>query len=54
MGVPKTIDNDLSFIESPFFGRGFQGCRGGFRAHVEAHDAVNGIAVIKLMRESGL
>ncbi|MHA1566565.1 MAG: ATP-dependent 6-phosphofructokinase, partial [Alphaproteobacteria bacterium] len=56
VGVPKTIDNDVSFVERSF----------GFEtavsiavdviagAHVEAHDAVNGIGLVKLMgRHSG-
>ncbi|HON11331.1 MAG TPA: ATP-dependent 6-phosphofructokinase [Chitinispirillaceae bacterium] len=56
VGVPKTIDNDLSFIEKSF---GFEtavskAVEAVSGAHVEAHDAVNGIAVVKLMgRESG-
>ncbi|MFQ5686506.1 MAG: ATP-dependent 6-phosphofructokinase [Candidatus Scalindua sp.] len=56
IGIPKTIDNDLSFVQKSF---GFQtavsraveavGC-----AHVEAHDAINGIGIVKVMgRESG-
>ena len=56
VGIPKTIDNDLSFVQKSF---GFQtavsravdsvAC-----AHVEAHDAVNGIGIVKVMgRESG-
>ncbi len=56
VGIPKTIDNDLKFVENSF---GFQtavsravdavSC-----AHVEAHDGVNGIGIVKVMgRESG-
>ncbi|MCP5005909.1 MAG: ATP-dependent 6-phosphofructokinase [Planctomycetes bacterium] len=56
VGVPKTIDNDLKFVQKSF---GFQtavsravdavDC-----AHVEAHDGVNGIGIVKVMgRESG-
>jgi len=56
VGIPKTIDNDLSFVQRSF---GFQtavsravdavAC-----AHVEAHDGVNGIGIVKVMgRESG-
>ncbi|MHC4269593.1 MAG: ATP-dependent 6-phosphofructokinase [Planctomycetota bacterium] len=56
VGIPKTIDNDLKFVEKSF---GFQtavsravdavSC-----AHVEAHDGVNGIGIVKVMgRESG-
>lgn len=56
IGIPKTIDNDLSFIQSSF---GFdtavttavQSVRG---AHVEAHDSINGIGLVKVMgRQSG-
>ncbi len=56
IGIPKTIDNDLSFIQKSF---GFETAvekavevvKG---AHVEAHDAVNGIGIVKVMgRESG-
>lgn len=51
IGIPKTIDNDLSFIQSSF---GFdtavttavQSVRG---AHVEAHDSINGIGLVKVM-----
>jgi 6-phosphofructokinase 1 len=56
VGIPKTIDNDLSFVQKSF---GFEtavsravdavAC-----AHVEAHDGVNGIGIVKVMgRESG-
>ncbi len=56
VGIPKTIDNDLRFVQKSF---GFQtavsravdavSC-----AHVEAHDGVNGIGIVKVMgRESG-
>jgi len=56
VGVPKTIDNDLSFIQTSF---GFntavsmavpvvQG------AHVEAKNSINGVGLVKVMgRESG-
>jgi 6-phosphofructokinase 1 len=56
VGVPKTIDNDLSFIERSF---GFntavaEAVRVVSGAHVEAHDAINGVAIVKLMgRQSG-
>lgn len=56
VGVPKTIDNDLSFVEKSF---GFEtavteGLRAVEGAHTEAEDAVNGIGLVKLMgRESG-
>ncbi|MGA2507651.1 MAG: ATP-dependent 6-phosphofructokinase [Chitinispirillaceae bacterium] len=56
VGVPKTIDNDLCFIQRSF---GFEtamavAVEAVTGAHVEAHDAVNGIAIVKLMgRDSG-
>lgn len=56
VGVPKTIDNDLSFVEKSF---GFetavsQAVEALTAAHTEALDAINGMTVVKLMgRESG-
>jgi len=56
VGIPKTIDNDLSFVQRSF---GFEtavakAVEAVTGAHVEAHDAVNGIALVKLMgREAG-
>lgn len=56
VGIPKTIDNDLSYIQKSF---GFEtavskAVEAVSGAHVEAHDAVNGIGLVKLMgRESG-
>lgn len=56
IGIPKTIDNDLSFIQKSF---GFdtavsEAADVVTRAHIEAHDAINGIAIVKVMgRESG-
>lgn len=56
VGVPKTIDNDLSFIERSF---GFEtavakAVEAVSGAHVEAEGAINGIGVVKVMgRESG-
>ncbi|WP_028975410.1 ATP-dependent 6-phosphofructokinase [Spirochaeta cellobiosiphila] len=56
VGVPKTIDNDLSFIQKSF---GFEtavskAVEAVYSAHVEASDAINGIGVVKVMgRESG-
>jgi 6-phosphofructokinase 1 len=56
VGVPKTIDNDLSFIEKSF---GFEtavseAVQAVADAHIEAENAVNGIGMVKLMgRESG-
>ncbi|MBN1982126.1 MAG: ATP-dependent 6-phosphofructokinase [Chitinivibrionales bacterium] len=56
VGVPKTIDNDLSYVQKSF---GFETAVASAvaavaGAHVEAHDAVNGIGIVKVMgRESG-
>ncbi|MDR0331816.1 MAG: ATP-dependent 6-phosphofructokinase [Chitinispirillales bacterium] len=56
VGIPKTIDNDLSFIEKSF---GFEtavseAVESAADAHVEAENAVNGIGLVKLMgREAG-
>jgi len=56
VGIPKTIDNDLSFIQKSF---GFEtavekAVEATTGAHVEARDAINGIGIVKLMgRESG-
>ena len=56
IGVPKTIDNDLSFIQRSF---GFdtavsEAVEAVSGAHTEAHDTINGIGLVKVMgRESG-
>ncbi|HAK47351.1 MAG TPA: ATP-dependent 6-phosphofructokinase, partial [Spirochaeta sp.] len=56
VGIPKTIDNDLSFIQKSF---GFETAvslaeSAVQSAYVEAFDAINGIGLVKLMgRESG-
>ena len=56
VGIPKTIDNDLSYIEKSF---GFEtavseAVKAVYGAHVEACGAVNGIGLVKLMgREAG-
>jgi len=56
VGIPKTIDNDLNFIQRSFgfetaVARAVESVRG---AHVEAHDAINGIGMVKVMgRDSG-
>jgi 6-phosphofructokinase 1 len=56
VGVPKTIDNDLSLVQKSF---GFetavsQAVHAVAGAHVEAHDTVNGIGIVKVMgRHSG-
>ncbi|MBU0733794.1 MAG: ATP-dependent 6-phosphofructokinase [Proteobacteria bacterium] len=57
IGIPKTIDNDISYVDESF---GFETAVAETRtaiysAHVEAHGARNGIGLVKLMgRESGL
>jgi 6-phosphofructokinase 1 len=56
IGIPKTIDNDISFVESSF---GFNTAVSESRtaidsAHAEALGARNGVGLVKLMgRESG-
>ncbi len=56
IGIPKTIDNDLSFVEKSF---GFEtavakAVEALTAAHTEALDSINGITVVKVMgRESG-
>ncbi|HEX7510105.1 MAG TPA: ATP-dependent 6-phosphofructokinase, partial [Chitinivibrionales bacterium] len=56
VGIPKTIDNDLSFTERSF---GFEtavsyAVDAVDSAHTESHDAMNGIGIVKVMgRESG-
>jgi 6-phosphofructokinase 1 len=56
IGIPKTIDNDISFIQKSF---GFEtavteACRFITSAHIEATGARNGVGLVKLMgRESG-
>lgn len=56
VGIPKTIDNDLSFVERSF---GFEtavaeAVHAVAAAHVEARDAVEGVGLVKVMgRESG-
>jgi 6-phosphofructokinase 1 len=56
IGIPKTIDNDIHFIDRSFgfesaFSAAVEVIRG---AHVEATGASNGIAIVKLMgRHSG-
>ena len=56
VGIPKTIDNDISYMDRSF---GFQTAGGEARrvitaAHSEASSARNGITLVKLMgRESG-
>ena len=56
VGIPKTVDNDLIFIQKSF---GFdtavdQATQTVAAAHMEAHSQINGIGLIKLMgREAG-
>ncbi|HJV66949.1 MAG TPA: ATP-dependent 6-phosphofructokinase [Geomonas sp.] len=56
IGIPKTIDNDISFIQKTF---GFETAvaeaqRAIYAAHTEALGARNGIGLVKLMgRDSG-
>ena len=56
VGIPKTIDNDISYIEQSF---GFatavsEATTSIYSAHTEAEGARNGIGLVKLMgRESG-
>ena len=56
VGVPKTIDNDLSFIDASFgFDTAVASAVPSVRgAHVEAKNSINGIGLVKVMgRESG-
>ncbi|MCR4941079.1 MAG: ATP-dependent 6-phosphofructokinase [Treponemataceae bacterium] len=56
VGIPKTIDNDLIFIQKSFgFDTAVQKATEAVSAaHMEAHSHINGIGLIKLMgRESG-
>ncbi|MBL8967156.1 MAG: ATP-dependent 6-phosphofructokinase [Spirochaetaceae bacterium] len=56
VGVPKTIDNDLLFVDRSFgfetaVARAAEAVAG---AHAEAHSSMNGIGLVKLMgRDSG-
>lgn len=56
VGVPKTIDNDISYVQWSF---GFETAVSEARlainaAHIEAHGARNGVGLVKLMgRHSG-
>ncbi len=56
IGIPKTIDNDISGIEQSFgFSTAVEACRAAIHsAHQEARGAWNGVGLVKLMgRESG-
>ena len=56
IGIPKTIDNDVSFVQRTF---GFETAvtearRAAYAAHAEAEAARNGIGLVKLMgRDAG-
>jgi 6-phosphofructokinase 1 len=56
VGIPKTIDNDLSYVARSF---GFDtavstAVQAVASAHIEAYDAINGIGLVKVMgRQSG-
>jgi 6-phosphofructokinase 1 len=56
IGIPKTIDNDVSFVQKTF---GFETAvtearRALYAAHAEAESARNGVGLVKLMgRDSG-
>lgn len=56
IGIPKTIDNDISFVQKTF---GFETAvseakHATYAAHVEAVGAPNGVGLVKLMgRDSG-
>ncbi len=56
VGIPKTIDNDLSYVERSF---GFEtavsrAVEAVASAHIEADDAIRGVGLVKVMgRQSG-
>ncbi|QTQ12554.1 ATP-dependent 6-phosphofructokinase [Treponema parvum] len=56
IGVPKTVDNDIEFIDRSFgFETAVEKAREAVSSiHMEAHSQINGIGLLKLMgRESG-
>lgn len=56
VGIPKTVDNDLLFLDRSFgFETAVQKAKEAVTAvHMEAHSQVNGIGLVKLMgRDSG-
>jgi 6-phosphofructokinase 1 len=56
IGIPKTVDNDLQFIDRSFgFETAVQKAKEAVASiHMEAHSQINGIGLVKLMgRESG-
>ena len=57
VGIPKTIDNDIPYLDKSFgFETAFaEAVKAVSCAHVEASCAINGIGLVKLMgRESGI
>ncbi|MCH5290518.1 MAG: ATP-dependent 6-phosphofructokinase [Treponema sp.] len=56
VGIPKTVDNDLQFIDRSFgFETAVQKATQAINScHMEAHSQINGIGLVKIMgRESG-
>ena len=56
IGIPKTIDNDISYIDRSFgfFTAGSEARKVVVAAHNEAHGGYNGVGLVKLMgRDSG-
>lgn len=56
IGIPKTIDNDINFIDKSFgMETAFsEACDSIYSAHTEAKASINGIGIVKVMgRESG-
>ncbi len=56
IGIPKTVDNDLQFIDRSFgFETAVQKAKDAVASiHMEAHSQINGIGLVKVMgRESG-
>jgi len=56
IGIPKTIDNDISYIDRSFgfFTAGSEARKVVVSAHNEAHGGRNGVGLVKLMgRDSG-
>ncbi len=56
IGIPKTIDNDISYIEQTFgFETAVEEARAAIQsAHIESKGAENGVGLVKLMgRDSG-
>ena len=56
VGIPKTIDNDLSFVQRSFGFETAVSCavEAVASAHTEAESAINGVGLVKVMgRESG-